>query len=185
MAAVHRGSGDGEIVGIGGSEIVGSGGMIEVGVGDGATVGVGIGVGVRVGTGVRVGVGNGDGEGACVGATVGTEVGLGKGAGVGGSGGGVGGSVAGAARGGVATGSGADSLPVGFVWLPSTTPGDGAGDEVTFGDAFVLGVAVLDAGEVLGAVIGPRAGGAIAAGRTTISPPNSRPIAAPARPSRN
>ena len=145
--------------------------MIEVGVGDvGARVGTGD--GVRVGTGVKVGVATG----ACVGATVGAAIG---GAGAGESEGGGGTSVAGAARGGATVGS------VGVVWLPSTTPSDGAGDEVTFGTAFVFGVALARAGELLGAVIGPCRGGAPPAEEKTINPPIRSPTTPPAMPSRN
>jgi len=147
--------------------------MIEVGVGDvGARVGTGD--GVRVGTGVKVGVATG----ACVGATVGAAIG---GAGAGESEAGGGASVAGAARGGATVGS----LPVGVVWLPWTAPSDGAGDEVTFGTAFVFGVALAAGGELLGAVIGPCRGGAPPAEEKTIKPPISSPTTPPARPSRN
>jgi hypothetical protein len=156
--------------------------MIEVGVAVGDRVGTGL--GVRVGTGVNVGVGKG--VGACVGATVctGGAVGAAVGA-TGGAGGSVGAFVAGAASCGAAAGPDPGLLSVGVVWFASTTPWDGAGADVTFGSAFVFGVALVGAGKLLGAVIEPRAGGVIAAGRTTISAPMSRPITAPARLSRS
>ena len=156
--------------------------MIDVGVAVGDRVGTGL--GVRVGTGVNVGVGNGDG--ACVGATVCTGAAVGAAVGAtGGAGGSVGASVAGAASCGAAAGPDPGLLSVGVVSFPTTTPSDGAGADVTFGNAFVFGVAVVGAGELLGAVIEPRGGGFIAAGRNTIKPPMSRPITAPTRLSRN
>src|SRR5882762_5655697 len=156
--------------------------MIEVGVAVGDRVGTGL--GVRVGTGVNVGVGKG--VGACVGATVCTGAAVGAAVGAtGGAGGSVGAPVAGAASFGAAAGPDPGLPPIGVVSFPSTTPSDGAGAGLTFGNAFVFGVAVVRAGELLGAVIGPRGGGVIAAGRNTIRPPMSRPITAPARLSRS
>jgi len=54
-----------------------------------------------------------------------------------------------------------------------------------FGNAFVIGVAVLRAGALVGAVIAPRGGGGLIAGARTMNPPIASPTAAPASPSRN
>jgi hypothetical protein len=99
-------------------------------------VGVGLPV-VGLGEGVRVG--EGDGETVCVGATVGTAVAVGAGAGAAGAAGAtkrcVGGGVAGAAGGGACTIVSAMGAP-----------------EVGFTNSLAFGMAVFNAGEILGAV---------------------------------